>query len=202
MKLYYSPTTCSLAVHIALREAELPHELERVHLGSKKLKDGTDYLTVNAKGYVPALRTDDGEVLTEVAVLLQYVADHAPAKHLAPPTGTLGRYRLQETLNFLATEVHKGFSPLFNKELDDAAKAVLRGRLVARLRELDATLGAQPYLLGQEFSVADAYLFTVLGWCKWTGVDLAPLSNLGAFLSRVGERPAVKAALEVEKPKG
>lgn len=198
MKLYLSPYACSRAVHIAIHEAGLPHTSERVDLRSHQTASGTDYYTINPKGYVPTLELDNGERLTEVAVLLRYVADQAPEKALAPAHGTLERYRLEETLNFIATEVHKGFAPLFNPATPDAYKVIAIERLGTRFALLNERLSTQPYLMGASYTIADAYLFTVLGWAGMVKIDLAPYPALVAFLARVGDRPAVQAALTAE----
>jgi glutathione S-transferase len=197
MKLYYSPGTCSLHPHIALREAGVPFELERVDIRSHKVHDGSDYYAVNPKGYVPALRLDDGSVLTEGAVIDQYIADLKPEKKLIPAAGTTERYRVQEWLNFIASEVHKSFGPLFGK--DEAAKVAPRARLEGRFDLLAKQLQSHPYLTGDTFTVADAYLFNMLRWTAFTGIDLAKWPALQAFFARVEQRPAVQEALAAEK---
>ncbi|MEX2297128.1 MAG: glutathione transferase GstA [Dongiaceae bacterium] len=201
MKLYYSPGACSLSPHIVLREAGFDPTLIPVNLGTKKAGDGRDYLTINSKGYVPALELDDGQVLTEGPAIVQYVADRVPEKNLAPKNGTMERYRLQEWLNFIATELHKGFGPLFNPELPDAAKAIFTKKLGDRLAWVDKQLAGKDYLMGKNFSVADAYLFTVTGWGKYLNISIDHLPNLSAFMARMGARPAVQAALKAEKLK-
>src|ERR1700690_1479038 len=171
MKLYYYPGACSMAVHIALREAGYEFELDKVDLGAKRTASGEDYNQVNAKGYVPALRLDDGQVLTEDAVLLQYVADHKPEAGLVPPLGSMERYRLMEWLNFTSTEIHKTLGALFNPKITPEWRdnqVALFGR---RADWLAARLGNKPYLMGDKFTVADAYLFTVLRWCKLHKLD-------------------------------
>jgi glutathione S-transferase len=198
MKLYYTPGACSLAVHIALREAGLEFGLEKVDLASKKTETGADFLAINAKGYVPALQMDNGQVLTEDQVILQYVADLNPTTCLAPPAGSLARYRLMEWLAFIATEVHKGFSPLWNPAAPEAARQQAITQLGRRFDFLSPTLGTQPWLLGDSYSVADAYLFTVLGWADYHKLDLAPWPALVEFRSRVAARPAVQQALKAE----
>jgi glutathione S-transferase len=197
MKLYFSPGACSLHPHITLREAGVPFELVRVDLLTHKLHDGTDFTTINPKGYVPVLRLDDGSILTEGAVIAQYVADLAPEKKLLPPAGTLERVHVQEWLNFIASEVHKSLSPLFGK--DEAVGAYFRPRVAKRFAWLDGELAARPFLAGQAFTVADAYLYNMLRWTKVTHVDLAPWPNLVAFQARIEERPSVQAALAAEK---
>jgi glutathione S-transferase len=198
MKLYFSPGACSLAVHIALREAGLPFDLEQVDLKEKKTKSGADYWVVNGKGSVPALALDDGKVTTEVAVLLQYVADSAPAKTLAPAVGTPERLKLLEWLNYVATEIHKGVSPLFNPKAPGEWREVVRGLVTARFNFLDKNLAGKTHLLGNAYSVADGYLFTILRWAIFHKFDLASWPNLKAFFDRVAARPAVQAALKAE----
>lgn len=197
MKLYYSPGACSLAVHIALREAGLPFTLARVDLHKHQLNDGTDFATINPKGYVPTLELDDGQRLTEAAVVLQYVADRAPGK-LAPAFGSLDRYRLMEWLNFVATELHKGFGPLWKPDTPEATRETTKANLARRFEYLSQMLGKQSYLTGENFTVADAYLFTILNWAGMLKVDLAPYPALGAFLERVKKRPQVQEALKAE----
>ena len=198
MKLYFSPGACSLSPHIALREAGLDFEIERVDLTSKKTRSGDDFTTINPKGYVPALRLDDGEILTEGPAILQYVADKVPERKLAAPAGSFERYRLQETLNFISTELHKGFSPLFNPAMPDEAKTIAKTKLADRFKWLDSKLEGHQYLMGDTFSVADAYLFTTANWSKHVGLDISGLANLGAFMGRVAARPAVQAAMRAE----
>lgn len=197
-KLYYSPGACSLSPHIVLREAGLPFELALASTKTKKLSDGTDYNTINSKGYVPLLELDDGQRLSEGPVIVQYIADQAPASQLAPAAGTMARYRLMEWLNFITSELHKGFSPLFNPAMPDEGKALARTKLVERLTWVDGQLAGKAYLMGDTFTVADAYLFTVTGWAKYVGVDISALTNLGAYMGRVAARPAVQAAMKAE----
>jgi glutathione S-transferase len=197
MKLYYMPGACSLAPHIALREAALPFELERVGR-DKKTESGDDYLTVNPKGAVPALKLDNGEVLTEAAVIQQYIADKAPAKKLAPAVGTSERYRLQEWLNYVASEVHKGIGQLFNPAMPEEYKAAVKKSLGDRqLPFLEKALDGKDYLLGQ-FSIADGYLFTVLNWTKIHKIDLSGYPNISAFMQRMAGRPTVQEAMKAE----
>lgn len=198
MKLYYSPGACSLSPHIVLEEAGLPYEAVLASTKTHRLADGTDYYTINPKGYVPLLELDDGSRLSEGPAIVQYIADQVPERGLAPAAGTMERYRLQEWLNFITAELHKGFSPLFTPGMPDEAKALFRQRLVQRFTWVDGELQQREYLLGAQFSVADAYLFVVAGWSKHVGVDIAGLSGLQAFLARVGARPAVQAALKAE----
>ena len=201
MKLYYSPGTCSLSPHIALLEAGLEFEPVLASTKTHKLQDGTDFYTINPKGYVPVLELDNGERLTEGPAIVQYVADQAPAKKLAPANGTMARYRLQEWLNFITSEVHKGYGPLFNPATPDEYKSIARGKLGERYRWLDSQLEGKNYLMGEDFSVADGYLYTVTNWASHVGVDLAPLKHLVAFMARVGARPAVQAAMQAERGK-
>jgi glutathione S-transferase len=198
MKLYYSPGTCSLSPHIALREAGLPFELVLASTKTHRLADGTDYYSLNAKGYVPMLELDDGQRLTEGPAIVQYIADLAPATGLAPAAGTLPRYRLQEWLNFISTELHKGFAPLFTPGMPDEAKAMAKDKLMQRMTWVDSQLADRPFLLGDTFTVADAYLFTVAGWGRYVSVDFSPLKHLGAFVARVAGRPAVQEAMRAE----
>ncbi len=198
MKLYYSPGACSLSPHIVLLEAGLPFTPVLASTKSKKLQDGTDFNTINVKGYVPVLEFDDGQRLTEGPAIVQWIADQAPAKHLAPAAGTMARYRVMEWLNFITSEVHKAFSPLFNPAINEEAKAVYRERLKSRYAYIDAQLAGKQYLMGDTFTVADAYLFTCTRWCGYAKVDIAGLTNLEAYMARVAARPAVQAALKAE----
>ena len=199
MKLYYSPGTCSLSPLIALHEAGIAVELVKVDLKTRTTASGDDYLAINPKGYVPALQLNNGEVLTEGPAILQYIADLVPASNLAPANGTLARVRLQETLNFISSEIHKGFSPLFNPAAPAEWKTLVRENLGKRFDYLSRRLEKSPYLQGQQFSVADGYLFTVLGWCKWVEIDLAKWPVLTAYCANVAERPKVQAALAAHK---
>jgi glutathione S-transferase len=197
MKLYYMPAACSLAPHIALREAGLPFDLERVDQ-SKKTRSGEDYLSINPKGSVPAVKLDDGQVLTEAAVIQQYIADQAPGKKLVPAAGTPERYRLQEWLNYIASEVHKGIGQLFNPAMPGEYKeAVKKGLASKQLPYLDKALARGEYLMG-DFTVADGYLFTVLNWTNFHNIDLSAFPNIGAFMKRVAARPAVQEAMKAE----
>jgi glutathione S-transferase len=197
MKLYYMPGACSLAPHIALREAGLSFDLEQVER-SKKTKSGDDYLAINAKGSVPALRLDDGQVLTESGVIQQYIADKAPAKKLAPAAGTTERYRLQEWLNYIASDVHKGIGQLFNPVMPDEYKEAVKKGLAARqFPFLDKALAGRDYLMG-DFTVADGYLFTVLRWTNIHKIDLSAFPNIVAFMKRVAARPAAQEAMKAE----
>lgn len=197
MKLYYSPGACSLAPHIVLNELGLSHTAEKVDLRAKKTEAGNDYLAVNGKGYVPTLETKDG-ALTEVQVILQYLADANPAKGLLPGFGDISRYRAMEMLNFISAELHKGIGGLFNPAMPDAGKDAIKQRVYTRLGWLETQLEKAPYVLGQAFSAADAYAFTVLGWCRHVGIDLAKFPAITAYLGRIAERPAVQKTLKEE----
>jgi len=199
VKLYYSPGACSLSPHIVLREAGLAFEPVLASTRSHKLQDGTDYYGINPLGYVPLLELDDGTRLREGPAIVQYIADQVPHKNLAPANGTLPRYRLQEWLTFIGTEIHRSFSPLFNPAMPEDAKKLFRERLVERLQFVDRQLAGKDYLMGANFSVADAYLYVVTRWTGPMQVDLSPLGNLQAHHARVGARPAVREALQVEK---
>jgi len=198
MKLYYSPGACSLSPHIVLREAGLAFEPVMAPTRTHKLPDGTDYYTINPLGYVPMLELDDGTRLREGPAIVQYVADQAPAKNLAPANGTLLRYRLQEWLTFIGTEIHKSFSPLFQPAMPDEAKKIFREKVASRLAFVDKELAGKDYLMGDHFSVADAYLYTVTRWTKPLALDISGLANLTAHQARVEARPAVQEALKVE----
>lgn len=198
MKLYYSPVACSLSPHIVLKEAGLTFEAVLASTKTHKLQDGTDYYGINPKGYVPLLELDNGERLSEGPVIVQYIADQVPERGLIPAAGTMARYRVLEWLNFTTSELHKGFSPLFNPAMPEEAKALFRAKLVDRFTWVDGQLAGKPYLTGEAFCVADAYLFTVANWCQFVGVDIAALAHLGAFMERVRARPAVQAAMKAE----
>jgi len=199
MKLYYMPGACSLAPHIAFREAGLPFDLELVDGASKKTKSGEDYMTINPKGAVPAIRLDNGQVLTEGAAIQQYIADKAPEKKLAPAAGTTERYRLQEWLNYIASEVHKGIGQLFNKAMpDDYRDAVKKGLAAKQLPFLEKALAGRDYLMG-DFTVADGYLFTVLNWSSATPIDLKGWPALYDYYKRMRQRPSISKALDEER---
>ena len=198
MKLYYAPGACSLAAHIALREAGFSFELEKVDLASKQTENGENYSKVNPKGYVPALKLDNGEVLTEVAVLLQYIADEKPDSKLAPKFGSMERYRLMEWLSFIATEVHKTLGALFNPAITPEWKASQLATFGKRCDVLVEQLDGKQYLLGDSFTIADAYLFTVLGWTGLHQVDMGKWPTLTDYMGRVAERPAVTEAMTKE----
>jgi glutathione S-transferase len=198
MKLYYLPAACSLASNIALREAGLAFELVKVNRHTKKAADGLDYNEVNPKGYVPALVLDNGEVLTENVAVLQYIADRNPAARLAPAAGTMERYRLMEWLSFINSEVHKGFSPLFRADASEDTKQYTRNNLTMRLGYLERVWGARSFIMGEQFTVADPYLYTVLSWGAHVQVDLGQWPSLGRFVERIGARPATIAARKAE----
>jgi len=198
MKLFYKPGACSLSPHIVLEETGLSYDSEVVDLKNKVTASGADFWQINSKGYVPALLLDSGELLTEGPAIVQYLADLVPAKKLAPANGTIERYRLQSWLTFIGTELHKSCSPFFNPAAGDDWKNIARANLERRLGYTDQQLAGQAYLLGEDFSVADAYLFTVLSWMKFVGLDLSVWPNIVAFQARVAARPAVQAALKAE----
>jgi len=197
MKLYYSPGACSLSPHIALYEAGLPFEAVLASTKSHKLQDGTDYYTINPKGYVPLLEFDDGTRLAEGPAIVQWIADQVPGKKLAPPAGTIERYRLQEWLTFIGTEIHKQFSPLFNPAMPEEAKALFRQKILERLAYVDRHLATHDYLLGN-FTVADGYLYTVSRWAVALKLDISGFDSLKAFMARMSARPAVQQALKAE----
>jgi len=198
MKLFYAPGACSLSPHIVSREAGLPLELVKVDLKAKQYDGGGDYLKINSKGYVPALQLDSGQVLTEGPAIVQYLADQKPDARLAPKNGSAERYQLQEWLNFITSELHKGFSPLFKPNTPDEYKRISRENLSNRIEWLDKQLRGKDYLMGKTFSVADAYAFTVLSWSKPLQFDLSRWANVTAYLARVGARPKVQEALRSE----
>lgn len=199
MKLYYAPAACSLAAHIVAREAGIPVDLAKVDLGNHALEDGTDFYTVNPRGYVPALRLDDGTLLTEVAAIVQYLGDLAPASGVVPPAGTMERVHLQEWLTFISSELHKAFSPwLWHKETAESTKQAVKERLAVRFAEMDRLLARQPFLLGQRFSVADAYAFAIVNWSHFLMVSLKPYPALSAYMARIAARPQVMAAMQAE----
>ncbi|MCP2051421.1 UNVERIFIED_ORG: glutathione S-transferase [Pseudomonas fluorescens] len=200
MKLYFSPNACSLAPHIVLRELALPFDLVRVDNKAKTTADGEDFLQINPKGYVAALQLDNGQVLTEASAILQYLADLKPAARLAPANGSWERVRLQEWLNFIASEIHGGLGIFFNPAIEGEVRATFVAKLFKRFEFLVQTLERQDYLLGEQYSVADAYLFVLLRWAAVHDIDLQPWPALTAFMQRVGARPAVTAALAAENP--
>jgi glutathione S-transferase len=198
MKLYYAPGACSLAPHIVAREAGIELELEKVDIGTKKTESGKDFLTINPNGYVPALEYEKGQVLTEGPVIQQFLADKKPASGLAPACGTMERYRLQEMLTFINSEIHKTYGALFNPKVLPEVREERLGTLRKRFGVLDKKLAGKSFLLGEKFTVADAYLFVMTNWAGHVGLDLSALANVTAFSQRVGARPAVQAALKAE----
>jgi glutathione S-transferase len=198
MKLYFVPGACSLAPHIVLREAGLSFDMDKVDPATKKTASGEDFNKVNPKGYVPTLKLDDGSVLTEAQVLLQYVADQKPEAGLAPKFGTMERYRLMEWLNFIATELHKGFGPLWNPQTPEAVRESTKANLAKRFDTLEAHFATKPFLMGDTFTIADGYLFTVVNWANFVKVDMSKWPKIGEFMGRVASRPAVQAALKAE----
>ena len=198
MKLYFTPGACSMAPHIVLREAGYGFDLEKVDLATKRTADGGDYTRINPKGYVPALRLDDGQILTEVGVILQYLADRKPASGLASAAGTMDRYRLMEWLNFVATEIHKQLSPLFNPKITPEWKEDRIALFGRRCDYLVQALGGKPYLMGDRYTIADAYLFTILGWAIYFKLDMSQWPALKEYADRIAARPAVKEAMRAE----
>jgi glutathione S-transferase len=198
MKLYYSPAACSLSPHIALHEAGLKFDAVLASTKSHKLLDGTDYYTINPLGYVPLLELDDGTRLTEGPAIVQYIADQVPEKQLAPPNGIMARYKFQSYLNFITSELHKGIGGLFNSAMPEDFKEATKQKLAGRLAWIDGELKGKQYLMGDQFTVADGYLFNVTNWAGIVKLDLSPYANLNAFRERVAARPAVQAAMKAE----
>jgi glutathione S-transferase len=198
MKLYYAPGACSLSPHIVAHEAGVPIELERVDTKTKKTASGADYWQVNPKGQVPALQLDDGDILTEGPAIVQAIVEQAPGSKLVPAAGTKERLRVLEWLNYVTSEIHKSFTPLFKPNTPDAYKAIAKEHLEAQFTRVDKHLAGKQYLTGDQFTVADAYLFVVLRWSVFHHIDLARWPNVAAFMTRVAERPKVKEALQAE----
>lgn len=198
MKLYYKAGACSLSPHIILRETGVDFSLVKVDLAAKKTEEGDDYLEVNAKGQVPALLLDDGSLLTEGVAIVQFLADKVPDRQLLAPAGSMTRYHTLEWLNYIATELHKGFSPLFNAATPDEFKAITRKALEKKFHYVNEELNDKQWLMGLRFSVADAYLFTVLRWAQALKLEIGDLKNIEAFMERMKARPAVAAALAAE----
>ena len=198
VKLYFSPGACSLSPHIVLRESGLPFELEQVNLQAKKLKSGGDFLEINPKGQVPVLKLDSGDILTEGPAIVQYVADQKPESGLAPKAGTLPRYHVQEWLNFITSELHKSFTPLFRPNTPEEYVKISKENLAGKFNVLDKALGKNQYLMGDKFTVPDAYAFTVVGWSKYKDIDLSRWPNLKGYMDRVGARPKVQEAMKAE----
>jgi glutathione S-transferase len=198
MKLYYSPGACSMAPHIVAREAGHQIELEKVDIPAKKTAGGEDFWTINPKGYVPALKMDNGQVLTEVGVIIQYLADQKPESGLTAKMGTMERYRQMEAVNFAATEIHKQLGALFNPKMTPEMKEVQLGTVERRFNALEKLLAGKQYLTGDKYTVADAYLFTVLNWTKGLNIDLGKWPNIKSFVARVATRPAVRETMKAE----
>jgi glutathione S-transferase len=198
MKLYYAPGACSLSPHIVARELGIPVELKKVNNKDKTIEGGGDYWKVNGRGYVPALELDNGEILTEGPAIVQYLADQKPEAALAPKCGTFERYRLQEWLNFLTSEVHKQFSPLFKPNTPEEYKKIAKENIATRFDWLDKQLADRDYLMGKTFTVADAYAFVLIGWSKFQGIDLARWPSIAAYHTRVGARAKVQEAMQAE----
>jgi glutathione S-transferase len=199
MKLYYTPRACSLSPHIVLRELGLQFDLECVDLATKKTASGRDYLAINPNGYVPALELDNGEVITEGAAIVQYLADQKPEAGLAPPPGTLQRTRLQERINFIASELHKSFTPFFQKDTSEHTKAAATAHIASRFDYLESILAdGRPYLMGDAYTVVDPYLFIVSSWAKPSGIELGKWPKLAAYIGRIAQRETVNAAMRAE----
>jgi glutathione S-transferase len=198
LKLYYAVGACSQAPHIVLHEAGFAHDSVKVDLRAKRTEDGSDYLRVNPKGSVPALELGNGEVLTENSVVLQYLGDRVGASDLLPPVGDFRRYRVLEWLNFIATELHKGFGPLFNPKSGEESKQLARDLVATKLDYVEKGIGAGPHLMGERFTLPDAYLVPILGWTSMHGIDLGRWPNLAAFRERMKQRPSVRQVLEFE----
>jgi glutathione S-transferase len=198
MKLYYSPAACSLSPHIVLHEAGLKFDPVLVSLDSHKLKDGSNFYAYNPLGYVPLLELDNGTRLAEGPAIVQYIADQVPDKKLAPPNDSLARYLLQSMLNFITSELHKPLGSLFSKDLHEDTRRSTKERLAGRLQWLDGQLEGKQYAMGDTFSVADAYLFTVTNWGQMVGVDIALYTNISAVCARIAARPAVQAAMKAD----
>jgi glutathione S-transferase len=198
MKLYYAPGACSLATHITLLEAGLPHTLEKVDTKTHKTEAGADYYAINPKGYVPAMQLDDGSLFTEGVALMQYLADLKPGSGLAPKLGTMERYRLMEWMTWISSEVHKGFAPLWNPNTPEEVKVATKAALAKRFAFADAALAEKKFLMGDTFTIADAYLFTIVNWTNFVAIDISPFANLKAFMGRVAARPQVQAAMKAE----
>lgn len=198
MKLYYAPGACSMAPHIVAREAGFTLDLEKVDIPNKKTASGEDYWKINPKGYVPALQLDDGQILTEVGVIIQYLADQKPEAGLAARAGTMERYAQMEAINFAATEVHKQIGALFNPKMTPEMKEVQLGTIGRRFDALEKALDGRQYIMGDKYTVADAYLFTVINWTHPLKVDLGKWPNIQAFMARVGARPKVQETLKAE----
>lgn len=198
MKLFYKPGACSLAPHIILRETGKDFTLEAVDLMTKRLGDGSDYLAINPKGQVPALQLDDGTLITEAVVIMQYLADSVPQKNLLAASGEMSRYKTLEWLNYIATELHKGFTPLFRPDTPDEYKPTVRGLLEKKLSFVNGELASREFIAGDHFTIADAYLYNVLRWARAIKLEMGSLSNIDAFMARVAARESVIATLAAE----
>jgi len=198
MKLYYSPGACSMSQHIVLHETGAKFDIVKVDLGTHKTETGEDYYAINPKGAVPALMLDNGEVLTENVAIAQYVGDHAKESHIMPKAGTMERYREVEWLNWVSAEFHKPMGSLFGKDMAAKAGDLIKANVEKKLAYLDQHLAKHEYLVGNHFTAADAYAFTILGWAGHVGVDLSAHKNVGAYMGRVAQRPAVQATLKAE----
>ena len=198
MKLYFSPGACSLSPRIALLEAGVPFDTQKVDTKTKQLDGGDDFWAINSKGYVPLLQLDNGEYLSEGPAIVQYIADQVPGKNLAPANGTMARYQLQSWLTFIGTELHKNFGPLFSPATADDVKTATKEKIAGRLKWVEGELAGKQYLMGDAYTVADGYLFTVTNWAGHVGLDLSPYPNLIAYRARVGARPAVVEAMKAE----
>lgn len=199
MKLYISPGACSLSPHIVMYELGMTFDLEKIDKKTKKTTSGENFLELNPNGYIPALKLDDGKILTEGVAIVQYLADQKPEAQLAPKAGTFDRYRLIEWLNFIATELHKGFSPLFSPKISDEMKSAVVERLGMRFSYVDKQLSKMPFLMGKNFTVADAYLYTILTWAPYAGLKHETWPNLEKYFKAISDRPAVQKALKAEK---
>lgn len=199
MKLYFAPGACSLSPHIVLREGGFSFDIERVDLKTKQTTSGADYLTINPKGYVPTLQLDDGTFLTEGPAIVQYLADQVPDKKLAPPAGTMERYHLMEWLNFISAEIHKAYAPFFRPDAPEASKEAARQLLTKRISYLSDNLQHSTYLMGEDFTVADAYLFTILNWHHLANIHLETWPSVRAYVDRIAARPTVRDALDAEE---
>lgn len=198
MKLYYAPGACSLSPHIILREAGLDFSVERVNLKDKVTENGEDFLAINPKGQVPLLILDNGEHLTEGAVIVQYIADQKPDRNLIAPAGTMKRYHQLEALNFISTELHKSFGPLFSPATPEEYKNTVKASLEKKFQYVDNVLAKQEFFAGNHFTVADAYLFTVSNWAKIVGLDISHLNHLEKYREKIAKRPHVQEALVAE----
>jgi glutathione S-transferase len=199
VKLYYLPSACSMSPHIVANELGLSIELVKVDPATKRTEQGEDFFAINPKGYVPALELDDGSVLTEGTAIVQYLSDLKPDAQLAPANGSMARYRMQEMLGYINSEIHKAYSPLFDRTTSDDVRAERKSHLCKRYALIEAALGRTAFLLGQQFTIADAYLFVVTRWSEFVKLDLSQFPNLLAFQARIAARPAVQFAMHREQ---